>query len=58
MSNKDMKRVSIDMPIDILNQIDDICKSTFITRRKWLIDASKEKLENELKNKVEKIVRG
>lgn len=58
MSNKNTKRISLDIPISILTQIDDICKENFITRRKWFIDASKAKLENEMKEKVDKIVRG
>lgn len=58
MQNKNTKRVSLDIPIDILDKIDAICKETFITRRKWFIDASKEKLENEMKNKVDRVVRG
>ena len=55
--NKTVKRVSLDLPIDLVNQIDDICKENFITRRKWFIDAAKDKLEKEFTNKVDKIIR-
>lgn len=57
MKEKNAKRISIEMPNDILEKIDIICKETFITRRKWIIDASREKLENEMKDKLDKIVR-
>jgi metal-responsive CopG/Arc/MetJ family transcriptional regulator len=35
------KRVSLDIPSDILDQIDKICKESFISKRKWFIDAQK-----------------
>jgi metal-responsive CopG/Arc/MetJ family transcriptional regulator len=52
------KRVSLDFPCDLLEQIEEICKDNFISKRKWFIDAAKEKLENETSNKIDKIVRG
>lgn len=52
-----VKRVSIDFPDYILDQIDAICNETFITRRKWFIDAANEKLEKEKLNKIDMIVR-
>ena len=55
-SNK--KRVSLDLPPELIGIIDQICKDNFITRRKWFIDAAKEKLEKENNDKIDKIVRG
>ena len=52
------KRVSLDFPCDLLEQIEEICKDNFISKRKWFIDAAKEKLEKEASNKIDKIVRG
>ena len=52
-----VKRVSLDFPDYILDQIDKICEETFITRRKWFIDAANEKLEKDNLNKIDMIVR-
>ncbi len=52
-----VKRVSLDFPENILEQIDNICKDTFITRRKWFIDAANEKLEKDKLEKIDMIVR-
>ncbi len=52
------KRLSLDLPGDLLEQIEEICKDNFISKRKWFIDAAKEKLEKETNNKIDKIVRG
>jgi len=52
------KRVSLDFPVDLLEQIEEICKDNFMSKRKWFIDAAKEKLEKETSNKIDKIVRG
>jgi hypothetical protein len=51
------KRASFDMPEYILDQIDAICKESFITRRKWFIDAALEKLEREKIDKIDRIVK-
>ena len=52
-----IKRVSLDFPEKILEQIDIICRDTFITRRKWFIDAANDKLEKDNLNKIDMIVR-
>jgi metal-responsive CopG/Arc/MetJ family transcriptional regulator len=52
------KRVSLDFPSDLLEKVDNICKEQFISKRKWFIDATIDKLEKENSNKIEKIVRG
>jgi hypothetical protein len=58
MSKKaNVKRVSLDFPDYILDQIDEICDKNFITRRKWFIDAANEKLEKDNLNKIDMIVR-
>lgn len=56
--NLKTKRLSLDLPSDLLEQIEEICKDNFISKRKWFIDAAKEKLEKETSNKIDKIVRG
>ena len=52
------KRVSIDFPSELLEHIDTICKESFISKRKWFIDAAVDKLEKESSEKIDKIVRG
>lgn len=56
--NLKTKRVSLDVPFDLVERIEEICKDNFISKRKWFIDAAKEKLEKETNNKIDKIVRG
>jgi len=52
-----IRRVSLDFPESILDQIDNICRETFITRRKWFIDAANDKLQKDKLNKIDMIVR-
>jgi metal-responsive CopG/Arc/MetJ family transcriptional regulator len=52
-----MKRLSLDFPEYMVDQIDKICDENFITRRKWFIDAANEKLEKEKLDKIDMIVR-
>jgi metal-responsive CopG/Arc/MetJ family transcriptional regulator len=54
---KAIKRVSIDFPIFLLEKIDSICETNFMTRRKWFIDAASEKLEKERSNQIDMLVR-
>ena len=56
-NTKNVKRVSLDFPDYILERIDLICKESFITRRKWFIDAANEKLEKDKLDKIDMIVR-
>ncbi len=51
-----VKRVSIDIPDYIIDQVDEICAKDFLTRRKWFIDAAKEKLEKDKLNIFDIIV--
>lgn len=52
------RRVSLDFPIEVLEDIDKICKKSFISKRKWFIDAAIDKLEKEKSQKIDKVVRG
>lgn len=52
-----VKRISLDFPDYMIERIDKICDESFITRRKWFIDAANEKLEKEKLNKIDMIVR-
>lgn len=52
-----MKRLSLDFPEYMVDQIDKICDENFITRRKWFIDAANEKLDKEKLDKIDMIVR-
>lgn len=56
-NKKALKRVSLDLPVYLLEQIDSICETSFITRRKWFIDAANEKLEKDKLNKIDMLVR-
>ena len=56
-NKKSVKRVSLDFPVYLLEQIDSICDASFITRRKWFIDAANEKLEKDKLNKIDMLVR-
>lgn len=56
-NKKALKRVSLDFPVYLLEQIDSICETSFITRRKWFIDAANEKLEKDKLNKIDILVR-
>ncbi len=52
-----IKRVSIDIPINIMEQIDIACKEQFIARRKWFIDAALAKIEKDKIEKIDSMVR-
>lgn len=52
-----LKRISLDLPDNIIEQIDKICEESFITRRKWFIDAANEKLEKDKLNRIDMVVR-
>jgi metal-responsive CopG/Arc/MetJ family transcriptional regulator len=52
------KRVSLDLPCDLLEKIDKICKKSFMSKRKWFIDAAIDKLKKEQSDKIDNIVRG
>ena len=56
-NKKAVKRVSLDFPVYLLEQIDSICDASFITRRKWFIDAANEKLEKDKLNKIDILIK-
>lgn len=43
----DLKKVTIDTPKAWISTIDAFCVLSFIPRRKWLLDAIREKLERD-----------
>ena len=51
------KRVSLDLPEHMVNQIDSLCDDRLITRRKWFFDIANEELEKEKLKKIDMIVR-
>lgn len=52
-----LKRISLDVPDYIIEQIDKFCEESFITRRKWFIDAASDKIEKDKLNKIDMVVR-
>lgn len=52
-----VKRVSLDLPLDIIDQIDEDCRANYISKRKWFIDAAIEKIERDKLNKIDMIVK-
>lgn len=57
LKKTNLKRITLDIPDYILEEIDAICEANFITRRKWFIDAANEKLKREKLEKIDMIVR-
>lgn len=53
----DSQQISALFPKSILEEIDIICKSEYISRASWLIAASKEKLESDRLKKIEKLTK-
>lgn len=47
---------SVKMPVSLVEEIDQICASNYITRTSWLIKAARELLEKERINKTEEIL--
>ena len=53
---ENVSQFSVRFPNEVIEEIDQICKSTYITRASWLLRAAKEKLEKErIKNAQEVI---
>lgn len=52
-----LKRISIDVPESLVLKIDSVCKQTYITRRKWFIDAAQMKLSNDQDSFIDMIVK-
>ncbi|WP_032114116.1 hypothetical protein [Candidatus Paracaedibacter symbiosus] len=47
---------SVKMPVSLVEEIDQICASNYITRTSWLIKAARELLEKERINTTEDIL--
>lgn len=53
---ENVKPFSVRFPNEIVEEIDQICKSLFITRSSWLLSAAKEKLNNERTKTTEELI--
>lgn len=47
---------SVRFPISLVEEIDQVCSSNYITRTSWLIKAAKEKLERERIHNTENLI--
>lgn len=52
---EDVFQFSVSFPRVIVEEIDTICKSQYLSRSSWLFAAAKEKLEKEMLKKIEKL---
>jgi hypothetical protein len=48
----EIRRITIDLPKDSLDLIENYCKETYLTRRKWFFDAMNVKLEHDGLQKI------
>jgi len=51
-------RITLTLPKEILDQIDEHINAQYITRTKWFIEAAKDRVEKEKKIMIDKIVKG
>ncbi len=56
--SKNNVRITLTLPKEILEQIDDHITKQYITRTKWFIEAAKDRIEKEKKLLIDKIVKG
>ena len=47
---------SVRFPASLVEEIDQLCSSNYITRTSWLIKAAKEKIDRERVNSTENII--
>lgn len=47
---------SVRFPVSLIEEMDQLCSSNYITRTSWLIKAAKEKIERERTNNTENII--
>lgn len=52
-SQNKIRRITIDLPKDSLDLIDNYCKETYLTRRKWFFDAMNIKLKQDGLQKID-----
>lgn len=53
---ENMSQFSVRFPDDVIEEIDQICNSMFITRSSWLLNAAKEKLLNERMKNADELI--
>ena len=51
-----LRAISIKLPESLLEEIDQICSATYVSRASWLIRAAKALLENERRTSKEDII--
>lgn len=56
-NTKQLTRIGISVPNELLQFIDKYTEENFISRSKWFIDAAKEKMERDNLNRLDKIIR-
>lgn len=55
IKRKDAKQFSVSFPMSLLEEIDTICKTNYMTRSSWLVAAAREKVGNERLKKIEQL---
>ncbi len=53
---ENMSQFSVRFPDEVIEEIDQICNSLFITRSSWLLMAAKDKLSNERVKNAEELI--
>jgi metal-responsive CopG/Arc/MetJ family transcriptional regulator len=56
IQKEDRKAFTVKFPVSILDEIDQICASNYVTRTSWLIKASKLLLETERMESTESML--
>lgn len=56
IKKEETKAFTVKFPISIIEEIDQICASNYITRTSWLIKAAKRLLENERMESTEELL--
>jgi metal-responsive CopG/Arc/MetJ family transcriptional regulator len=56
--NKNNTRITLTLPKEILETIDQHIKKQYINRTKWFVEASKDRIEKENKLLLDKVVKG
>lgn len=55
IKREDAKQFSISFPVSLLEEVDTICKTHYMTRSSWLVAAAREKIANERLKKIEQL---
>ncbi len=56
IKKEETKAFTVKFPVSIIEEIDQICASNYITRTSWLIKAAKRLLENERMESTEELL--